>query len=118
MAVIKTALMLERGFVLPNFDFKKPNEQIPFTQWNIKVPVSQRPWPRGKRFASVNNFGFGQYAEVIHESAADRFQVAPTLTLFWKKHHSFKMSQLKPTRIRQDENCLFSLLTISLVLRS
>jgi acyl transferase domain-containing protein len=23
------------------------------------VPISQRPWPRPKRFASVNNFGFG-----------------------------------------------------------
>lgn len=58
--MIKTALMLERGFILPNFDFKKPNEKIPFTKWNLKVPVSQRPWPRGKRLASVNNFGFGK----------------------------------------------------------
>jgi acyl transferase domain-containing protein len=23
------------------------------------VPISQRPWPRPKRFASINNFGFG-----------------------------------------------------------
>jgi hypothetical protein len=35
--VIKTALMLERGFVLPNYDFKKPNEKIPFAKWNLKV---------------------------------------------------------------------------------
>lgn len=25
----------------------------------MQVPISQRPWPRAKRFASVNNFGFG-----------------------------------------------------------
>ncbi|TVY13419.1 Reducing polyketide synthase PKS2 [Lachnellula arida] len=59
VSVIKTAMMLERGFILPNYDFKKPNEKIPFSKWHLKVPVSQCPWPRPKRFASVNNFGFG-----------------------------------------------------------
>ncbi|KAI1424757.1 ketoacyl-synt-domain-containing protein [Xylaria sp. FL1777] len=59
VAVIKSALMLERGFILPNYDFKHPNEKIPFKAWNMKVPVSQRPWPRNKKYISVNNFGFG-----------------------------------------------------------
>src|SRR6187402_937673 len=38
---------------------------------NVKqVPVSQRPWPRPKRFASVNNFGFGgTNAHVVLERA-------------------------------------------------
>lgn len=57
--VIKTALMLERDFVLPNYDFKHPNEAIPFDKWGLKVPVRQQPWPQGKRWASVNGFGFG-----------------------------------------------------------
>ncbi|EHK96644.1 putative Phthioceranic/hydroxyphthioceranic acid synthase [Glarea lozoyensis 74030] len=70
ISVIKTALMLERGFILPNYDFKKPNEKIPFAQWGLKVPISQRPWPRPKRFASVNNFGFGgTNAHVVMERA-------------------------------------------------
>ncbi|KAI0490355.1 ketoacyl-synt-domain-containing protein [Xylaria cf. heliscus] len=59
VAVIKSAMMLERGFVLPNYDFKHPNEKIPFKAWNMKVPVSQRPWPKNKKYISVNNFGFG-----------------------------------------------------------
>lgn len=29
--------MLERGFILPNYDFKKPNENIPFAKWHLKV---------------------------------------------------------------------------------
>lgn len=37
VAVIKSALMLERGFILPNYDFKKPNEKIPFAKWHLKV---------------------------------------------------------------------------------
>lgn len=37
----------------------------------LKVPISQRPWPRPKRFASVNNFGFGgTNAHVVLERAA------------------------------------------------
>jgi acyl transferase domain-containing protein len=57
--VIKTAMMLERSFILPNYDFEQPNEQIPFEQWGLKVPTRQQPWPLGKRWASVNGFGFG-----------------------------------------------------------
>lgn len=37
VAVIKAAMMLERGFILPNYDFKYPNEKIPFKAWNMKV---------------------------------------------------------------------------------
>jgi acyl transferase domain-containing protein/NADPH:quinone reductase-like Zn-dependent oxidoreductase len=59
VAVIKSAMMLERGFVLPNYDFKVPNPKIPWDKWQYKVPVTQRPWPRNKKYISVNNFGFG-----------------------------------------------------------
>lgn len=35
------------------------------------MPISQRPWPRPKRFASINNFGFGgTNAHVVLERAA------------------------------------------------
>ena len=37
VAVIKTALMLERGFVLPNCNYEKTNEEIPMERWNMKV---------------------------------------------------------------------------------
>ncbi|KAK0126530.1 hypothetical protein ONS95_008126 [Cadophora gregata] len=70
ISVIKTAMMLERGFILPNHDFKKPNEKIPLAKWNLKIPVNQCPWPRGKRFASVNGFGFGgTNSHIIMEKA-------------------------------------------------
>ncbi|KAH8671519.1 beta-ketoacyl synthase domain-containing protein [Xylariales sp. PMI_506] len=59
VAVIKAAMMLERSFILPNHDFKKPNTKIPWKEWSMKVPPSQRPWPKGKKYISVNNFGFG-----------------------------------------------------------
>jgi acyl transferase domain-containing protein/NADPH:quinone reductase-like Zn-dependent oxidoreductase len=57
--IIKTALMLERGFIVGNYDFKQPNEKIPFDEWGLKVPIRQQPWPLGKKWASVNGFGFG-----------------------------------------------------------
>ncbi|CAI7628316.1 unnamed protein product [Penicillium bialowiezense] len=59
VAVIKTVLALERGFVPPNCNFDKPNEEIPMAEWNMKVAKKVTPWPRGKPYASVNNFGFG-----------------------------------------------------------
>ncbi|CAG8983017.1 hypothetical protein HYALB_00010143 [Hymenoscyphus albidus] len=72
-----TALMLERGFILPNYDFKKGNENIPFTKWHLKVPISQRPWPLGKKYASINNFGFGgTNAHVVMERAPFLEEVA------------------------------------------
>ncbi|EEY14055.1 fatty acid synthase S-acetyltransferase [Verticillium alfalfae VaMs.102] len=59
VAVIKAAMMLERNFLLPNHDFKTPNEKIPWSEWHLKVPTTQRPFPRNKKYISVNNFGFG-----------------------------------------------------------
>ena len=37
VSVIKTAMMLEKEFILPNCDFQKPNPNIPFKDWNLKV---------------------------------------------------------------------------------
>ncbi|KAL8706673.1 MAG: hypothetical protein Q9201_000307 [Fulgogasparrea decipioides] len=60
VAIIKAAMMLEKGFLLPNCNFQKPNPAIPFDTWNMKVLTKQIVWPRRKiRRASVNNFGFG-----------------------------------------------------------
>ncbi|KAH8903179.1 polyketide synthase [Coniochaeta sp. PMI_546] len=59
ISVIKASLMLEKGFILPNVNFEQANESIPLDEWNIKVPIKIRPWPKNKRFISVNNFGFG-----------------------------------------------------------
>lgn len=77
VAVIKTALMLERGFILPNCGVTEPNNEIPMKDWDLKVdtpknsyhsqntnflyqvPKKVAPWPRGKEYASVNNFGYG-----------------------------------------------------------
>ncbi len=39
-SVLKITLMLERKFILPNFDFRKPNAVIPFEKWNMKVSTS------------------------------------------------------------------------------
>ena len=36
-STIKAAMMVERGFILPNHDFKTPNPNIPLDSWNFKV---------------------------------------------------------------------------------
>lgn len=59
VSLIKATMMLDNGLMLPNADFKKPNPNIPFNDWHMKVVTSTRPWPRGKKYASVSNYGFG-----------------------------------------------------------
>jgi acyl transferase domain-containing protein len=41
VSLIKTAMMLEKGFVLPNCNFKKSNPKIPFDEWGMKVSITQ-----------------------------------------------------------------------------
>ena len=36
-SVVKTALMLERGFLVPNCDLQNLNPKIPFHEWNMEV---------------------------------------------------------------------------------
>ncbi|KAI6581452.1 Type I Iterative PKS [Pyricularia oryzae] len=59
VSLIKSAMMLERGYVLPNHDFREGNKEIPFDEWGVKVPSKVMPWPRGKKYISINSFGFG-----------------------------------------------------------
>ncbi|KAJ5340883.1 hypothetical protein N7541_010007 [Penicillium brevicompactum] len=70
IAIIKAAMMLEKEFMLPNAEFKKPNPNIPLNEWNMKVLTSTRPWPARKNYASVSNYGFGgTNAHVVLEKA-------------------------------------------------
>jgi acyl transferase domain-containing protein len=39
VSIIKAAMMMEKGFILPNTNFETPNPEIPFAEWNIKVGV-------------------------------------------------------------------------------
>lgn len=37
ISIIKTAMMLEKGFILPNCNFEKANPAIPMEEWNLRV---------------------------------------------------------------------------------
>ncbi|KAI1808155.1 ketoacyl-synt-domain-containing protein [Daldinia bambusicola] len=58
VSVMKAALMLEKGFVVPNADFERENPAIPLSEWNLKIPLRQQPFPRSKKYICVNNFGY------------------------------------------------------------
>ncbi|KAB8360847.1 hypothetical protein FH972_024581 [Carpinus fangiana] len=59
VSTIKAAMMLEKDLLLPNTNYEKPNPKIPLAEWNMKVSTAVRPWPRGKKYVSVSNYGFG-----------------------------------------------------------
>ncbi|RFU78582.1 polyketide synthase [Trichoderma arundinaceum] len=78
ISIIKASMMLEKGFILPNVNFEKANDAIPLDEWNIKIPTSIRPWPRDKRFISVNSFGFGgSNAHVVLEKVPPSYADLP-----------------------------------------
>ncbi|PYH98982.1 hypothetical protein BO71DRAFT_455222 [Aspergillus ellipticus CBS 707.79] len=59
-ALVKVILILERGSIPPNINFKKLNPEIKAKEWNIQFPHTAMPWPgSGVRRASINSFGLG-----------------------------------------------------------
>ncbi|KAB8236983.1 type I polyketide synthase [Aspergillus alliaceus] len=80
ISVVKTVLMLEKGFVLPNCDFQHARDDIPLDEWGLKVPTRLIPWPQGKPFASINNFGLGgtnAHAILTSASEVGAFTLSP-----------------------------------------
>ncbi|KAI0967184.1 hypothetical protein F4678DRAFT_254795 [Xylaria arbuscula] len=58
--VIKSIMILERGVIVPNALFQKPNDSIDVKFFHTVVPTDSIPWPSpGPRRISVNSFGFG-----------------------------------------------------------
>lgn len=61
VSVIKTAMMLEKGTILPNSGFVNGNPNIPSLGKSLAVATHPLPWPEASiRRASVSNFGFGE----------------------------------------------------------
>ncbi|KAJ4238054.1 hypothetical protein NW760_003487 [Fusarium oxysporum] len=69
--LIKGVLTLEHAKIPPNINFEKPNPDIDFKEWKVKVPAELLDWPvSGLRRVSVNCFGFGgTNAHVIMDEA-------------------------------------------------
>lgn len=60
--IIKATLAIQNGKIPPNMHFHKPNPEILFDEWKLKVPTSALDWVEsdGKpRRASINSFGYG-----------------------------------------------------------
>lgn len=91
LGILKTAMMLEKGIILPNHDFRTPSPNVLLDEYKLKVssiwetalalldanldlpkvPSQTFPWPASKcRRASVNSFGYGgSNAHIILEQA-------------------------------------------------
>lgn len=59
-SLLKTSLLLQNKQIPPHINFKNANPSIPLDKWNLQLPMSPTPWPKGKPLrASINNFGYG-----------------------------------------------------------
>ena len=79
--IIKAALSINKGAILPNLHFNNPNPNIDFADGRLVVPVKLMPWNETNkpRMASVNSFGYGgtnghiileQYCAPTHQGDA------------------------------------------------
>ncbi|KAK3987689.1 hypothetical protein QBC44DRAFT_310175 [Cladorrhinum sp. PSN332] len=73
-SILKVILSMEHGQIPPSINFEKPNPNLKFDEWGLKVTQDLVPWPTTKpnqpRRASVNNFGYGgSNSHVIVEDA-------------------------------------------------
>ncbi|KAL8724488.1 MAG: hypothetical protein Q9166_007922 [cf. Caloplaca sp. 2 TL-2023] len=84
--VIKAILVLEKGIIPPNANFKQLNPRIDADLMNLRFPTMAIPWPTdGLRRASVNSFGFGgANAHVVLDDACNYLR----LNGLNGKHHS------------------------------
>jgi 3-oxoacyl-(acyl-carrier-protein) synthase/thioesterase domain-containing protein/acyl carrier protein len=58
--LIKTALMLRQGSLVPSLHFESPNSHVPFDRLALRVQRRLEPWPRGDRaLAGVSSTGYG-----------------------------------------------------------
>ncbi|KAI3330341.1 hypothetical protein F4824DRAFT_478888 [Ustulina deusta] len=58
--IIKSIMILEKGIIVPNALFQKPNDSIDVEFCHTVVPTESIAWPStGLRRVSVNSFGFG-----------------------------------------------------------
>lgn len=60
--MIKAVLAIENARIPPQMHFDRPNPDIKFEEWRLKVPKETLTWPEtgGKpRRASLNSFGYG-----------------------------------------------------------
>lgn len=56
--LIKTVMVLERGWIPASLHFQEPNPNIPWDGLSLAIPPSGRPWPDGApRVAGVSSFG-------------------------------------------------------------
>ncbi|OQE02483.1 hypothetical protein PENSOL_c002G05636 [Penicillium solitum] len=80
VSVIKTAMMLEKGMLLPNTNFTNSNPKLHLQENNLQVLSGIKPWPKsGVRRASVNNFGIGgSNSHGIFEQAPPRPSQKPS----------------------------------------
>ncbi|KAI3396832.1 hypothetical protein diail_11661 [Diaporthe ilicicola] len=80
--LIKTVLAIEKGCIPPQMHFNKPNPEIKFKEWRLKVPTETLSWPdtggKPKR-ASLNSFGYGgANAHAVLESFDERIESSTT----------------------------------------
>ena len=98
--VIKTALCLSHGRMVPSLHCRTLSTHIPWDDLPIAVATSEAPWPEGRaRLAGVSSFGFsGTNAHVVLEAPPVPDAVPPPVPL---PVHCLPLSARSPAALRE-----------------
>lgn len=98
--LIKTALCIHQGMLVPSLHFHTPNPHIPFDQLPLKVQQQREPWQRksAQRTAAVSAFAFGgTNAHAVLQSAP---MLAAAATSPSRPRHVLTFSAQLPTALQ------------------
>src|SRR5690625_2734424 len=59
LGLLKAALCVERGALVPSLHFTTPAEDIPLDELGLAVPTAVTPWENDRRVEAVSSFGMG-----------------------------------------------------------
>ncbi|MBI9089233.1 MAG: SDR family NAD(P)-dependent oxidoreductase [Desulfobacterium sp.] len=69
--VLKTALMLQHGMIIPHLNFRTPNEKIDWEKMAIEIPVATGPWPVNGSPCLAGISAFGASGTNVHAVLGD-----------------------------------------------
>ncbi|MGX1804583.1 type I polyketide synthase [Nocardia sp. NPDC055321] len=64
--IIKVALCLSHGELVPSLNYVAPNADIPLNDLNLRVQTSRSPWPRSEETLLAGVSGFGITGTNVH----------------------------------------------------
>ena len=109
----KLMLSLKKHMIPPNIHFDKPNPQIDFNRYNMRIPTETVVLDKSKKLlAGINSFGFGGANAHVIATSADKKGSAKRAEPSSPGHLIFSISAQNEEALRQSTAEMIDFITI------